>query len=163
MLPNERIHSHQEFRGDIASVRAVEDSIRRTGKYTKGVVMQVSQPIQGEGVPSKVMRELYDVYPSLQTGLGVETDFVVFMGWVLHEPSVAVRFTYDYRSGVAAITIRGGKPDVAKLSAGIPGFQEAFIKLTTGEDKWAKQRENIEKPSSQVGNNPYAITQSKTV
>jgi hypothetical protein len=132
MQPEERVHSHQEFRGSIVSVRVVEDCIRKTGKYTKGIVMQSTEKIQGAAFASKVMRELYDVYPTLQTGLGLDTDFVVFVGWIFSEPTVPVLFKYDYRTGTASITIKGGLQDTDKLNKGIPGFREALLAVKEG-------------------------------
>ena len=58
-----------EFVGSILAVRAVEDTIRATKKYTKGAFSKPPQhPIQGMDFPSRVLTEYYEVYPDTEVG-----------------------------------------------------------------------------------------------
>ena len=111
-----------EFTGSIASVRAVEDCIRTTKKYTKGAFRkQVQHPIQGENFPSKVLIEYYEVYPDTEVSwdmpVGVAFDWL--WGDVV---CIDVLFKYDYRVNKAEIEVKDGAVAVKKLVEGIPGF-----------------------------------------
>lgn len=125
-----------EFSGDILTVRAVEDCIRATHKYTKGLKNPLSgQPkhptaIQGEDFASAVLTEHYEVYPDtdleeiMPLGQAIWKTLDWLGGDILH---IGVQFRYDYRGGnKAKVTIEGGNGVVHALEDGIPGFAEAL-------------------------------------
>lgn len=122
-----------EYKGDIADVRAVEDAIRATNKYTKGLFRsRDNHPVQGNN-PSRVLTEYYEVYP--------DTDLVekrplleaiqAFIHWEWGRDScVEVQITYDYRDGESSrVVIKGGMRAIMKLEGGIPGIKEALAAL----------------------------------
>ena len=122
-----------EFTGDILSVRDAEDCIRLTRKYTKGVFRKVAvYPIQGEGFPSRVLTEYYEVYPDLDIGWNMlATDAWAWVwGDVLH---VDVFFNYNYSTNKAKIIIHGGNGIIRSLEEGVPGLGEAIAKLAIGD------------------------------
>ena len=120
-----------EILGTILSVRAVEDSIRATHKYTKGLFSSHSKhPVQGEDTPSAVVTEFYEVYPDtdLDEILPLGEVITQSLDWLWGDvPCVDVRFMYDYRGGSKAkIVVRGGAAAIAELRKGIPGFGDAL-------------------------------------
>jgi len=110
--------------GDIMSVRAVEDSIRATKKYTKGAFSKpIKHPIQGEDFPSRILTEYYEVYPDVEE---VTWDLFSpeFWSW-LRTRHVDVRFQYDYRQNMALMQVHGGEKAMTALNKAVPGFAEA--------------------------------------
>ena len=118
-----------EFVGSILAVRAVEDTIRATKKYTKGAFKSpVKHPIQGEGFPSRVLTEYYEVYPD--TELGWDMPASEGWAWVWGDtPHIDVLFKYNYQRDKAIVIIHGGNGVVKLLGEGIPGFEEALGKV----------------------------------
>lgn len=129
-----------EFSGSILAVRAVEDCIRATHQYTKGLKNPLSgrtkRPvaIQGEDFPSAVLTEHYEVYPDtdieeiMPLGQAIWKTLDWLGGDVVH---IGVQFRYDYRGGnregdKAKVTIEGGNGVIRALEVGIPGFTEAL-------------------------------------
>jgi hypothetical protein len=122
-----------EFVGTILKVRAVEDTIRATGKYTKGAFKNPTQhPIQGEEFPSRVLTEYYEVYPDLDLDkrLPVWDAMLAFSDWIWGDtPHIDVLFKYNYQRDRAIVIIHGGNGVVKLLGEGIPGFEEALGKV----------------------------------
>lgn len=118
-----------ECKCDILAARELEDIIRATRKYTKGAFSRVQQhPIQGDGFPSKVLTEYYEVYPELE--LGWDMSATDAWAWVWGDVThIDVTFLYDYRDNKARVTIHGGVGAVRGLTAGIPGFLAAFERV----------------------------------
>jgi len=122
-----------EFVGSILMVRAVEDTIRATKKYTKGAFKKpIQHPIQGEDFPSRVLTEYYEVYPDLDLDeqMPVWDAMITFSDWLWGEiPHIDVLFKYNYHRDKAIVVIRGGNGVVKLLKEGIPGFREALDKV----------------------------------
>jgi len=126
-----------EFRGDILSVRTVEDCIRATRKYTKGAFARTqSRPVavQGESFPSKLVTEYYEVYPDLELGWDMSASRAWAWVWgdVTH---INVLFRYDYRADEARVEVSGGAKAVDELAGGIPGFQDALAKIAEERER----------------------------
>ena len=132
-----------EYNGSILAVRAVEDAIRATRKYTKGAFSRRAKhpqtPVQGDA-PSAVLTEYYEVYPDtdLEEILPLGKAFWETLAWLGGAiPHVDVRFLYDYRGGdKAKVVIWGGNGVIQALENGIPGFTEALaaVKVNSGGD-----------------------------
>ncbi len=122
-----------EFSGSVISVRAVEDCIRATGKYTKGAFKRhIHHPEQGEDFPSTVLIEYYEVYPDLD--LDQQMPFwravAKTADWLWGDtPRVDVQFKYNYPDDKAWVIVRGGVDAVQAISQGIPGFEEMLDKV----------------------------------
>ena len=117
-----------EFTGDIISVRAVEDTIHATKKYTKGAFSRPKQPIQGEDFPSRVLTEYYEVYPEVEISLDMGIIDAVF--WLAGDtPHIDVVFRYNYLRNSAMVLVYGGNGVVNMLKGGIPGFGDALAKV----------------------------------
>ena len=120
------IHLSNELKGNIACIRALEDCIRVTKKYTKGAFRKTfNHPIQGEDFPSKVLTEYYEVYPELEVTWNMPAGKAIDWLWgdVKH---IDVHFFYDYRINIASIKIKNGADGMNELIGGIPGFKEAL-------------------------------------
>ncbi len=118
-----------EFTGCILDVRAVEDCVRDTRKYTKGAFSRPAKhPIQGEDFPSEVLSEYYEVYPDLELGWNMlATDA---WAWVWGDtPHIDMRFLYNYRDNKGKIVIYGDNGVVNMLKEGIPNFTKTMAKL----------------------------------
>lgn len=117
-----------EYIGNVLEVRAVEDTIRATKKYTKGAFTRpIHHPIQGEDFPSRVLTEHYEVYPDLdisRMSLGQAWEWVT--GYVDH---IDVLFKYDYKNNKGIVIIRGGHTIVDQLKEGIPYFKKELEKV----------------------------------
>ena len=126
MRENRRTQNGTTFTGNIVNVRAVEDCIRATKKFTKGAFKsEVHHPTQGDEFPSKVLTEYYEVYP--ETELSWDMLATVAWAWVWgNETHIDVLFKYDYRMNRASVIIKNGHESVRKLAKGIPGFSEAL-------------------------------------
>ncbi len=122
-----------EFVGDVMNVRAVEDAIRATKKYTKGAFRKtVEHPLQGEEFPSRVLTEYYEVYPDLDLDrkMGTWDALMTFSDWIWGDtPHIDVLFKYNYQRNRAIVIIRGGNGVAELLREGIPGFGEALDKV----------------------------------
>jgi len=121
-----------EFTGNILTVRAVEDCIRATKKYSEGMLTRFSrhpvQPIQGEDFPSRVLTKYYEVYPEMEVGLDMSIIDAVFLQ-AGETPHVEVRFHYNYQRNRAMITVYGGDGVVELLEDGIPGLKEMLANV----------------------------------
>ena len=121
-----------EFKGNIVAIRAVEDCIRATKKYTEGVgTMREKHPIQGEGFASKVFCKYYEVYPDVE--LSWDMPAGVALDWLWGETScLDLIFKYDYRSNKATLTVKGGNGAVKELAGKIPDFSELLAIVVAG-------------------------------
>ena len=123
-----------EFTGNISSVRAVEDCIRATKKYTEGIgTMRKHHPIQGEDFPSKVFCKYYEIYPEIE--LSWDMPAGVALDWLWQDTlCLDVMFKYDYRANKASVTIRDGGKAIKELSKSIPNFRKALVAITNGNN-----------------------------
>lgn len=119
------------YKGDIVSVRAVEDAIRATRKYTKGAFSRPAQhPIQGEELPSRTLTEYYEVYPDMDIGNVWQMKATDLWAWVWGDTQhIDVRFQYHYQSNEGKLVIHGGPSVVAALCSGVPGFGDVLGSL----------------------------------
>ena len=122
------------FTGTIESVRAVEDSIRATKRYTEGLgTMRVRHPIQGEDFPSKKFRKWYEVSPF--TDVHWDMPMGVAIDWLWKDVVlIDVIFEYDYRVNKASVEVINGKGAFGELVKGIPGFREAMKRVVAGNN-----------------------------
>ncbi len=122
-----------EFVGDITAVRAIEDCIRVTRKYTKGAFRKpATHPIQGGEFPSRVLTEYYEVYPDLELGWDMSASDAWAWVWgdVIH---IDVLFEYDYRVNKAKVVVFGNNGVVDVLREGIPDFGDRLIEVASHE------------------------------
>jgi len=128
-----------EYVGKIPLIRAVEDSIRATKKYTEGIrTMRTHHPIQGEEFPSKVFCKYYEVYPAVNIRGGAFWDLPVgvALDWLWRDtPCIDVIFKYDYRENKASILIEDGTVAVKALANAIPKFSDTLAKVIENETK----------------------------
>lgn len=123
-------NNSSEYSGNILNIRAIEDSIRATKKYTEGVrTMFRKHPVQGIDFPSPVFCKHYEVYPDM---LEVSWDMPIgdFIDWLSQETlCIDVMFHYDYPQNKAFIEVSDGASAVRKLANSIPGFSDALAKI----------------------------------
>ena len=119
----------QEYNGHILEVRAVEDTIRATRKYTKGAFNRtVKHPIQGEEFPSRMLSEHYEVYPEMEISWDMPASDA--WAWVWGDtPHIDVRFDYNYQSNKGRVVVFGNDGVVNMLREGIPNFSETLERL----------------------------------
>lgn len=121
-------YSDDKFTGNIGDIRAVEDTIRATKKYTEGVFTPKKvYPVQGEEFASRTFCKRYDVYPDIDVSweMPVGSALTWLFGNVVY---VEVTFKYDYRANKAEILVKGGPNAVKELARAIPGFSETLAK-----------------------------------
>jgi hypothetical protein len=119
-----------ELTGWIKQVRAVEDSIRTSGKYTEAIsTLGNNHPIQGSEFTSRMVTKKYEVYPDIK----VDWDMSALKAWAglvfAETKMIDVVFRYDYRDNHADVKIVDGEEGVEDLKKAIPGFREAIEKL----------------------------------
>jgi len=121
-----RIKKGKEVYGNIISIRALEDCIRATKKYTEGIqTIRKTHPVQGEELPSRVFYKYYEVYPDMEVGL--DMDYRDFADWVWGDTAcIDVMFHYDYRANKASVLVRDGDGAVKKLMESILGFGDVL-------------------------------------
>lgn len=131
----------QELFGDILSVRAVEDTVRATHKYTEGIFSRYNKKeekrIQGGDFPSRIVTHYYEVYPDLDLedemtmwdALLTTSDFL--WGAI---PMVEIIFVYNYVRNRAVVTVRGGNGVMEMLENGIPGWKEKLEEVKEPEE-----------------------------
>lgn len=124
-------HNGSEFVSNITSIRAIEDCIRATKKYTEGIsTIRKQHPIQGEGFPSKVFCKYYEVYPRLEISWDMPAG--IALDWLWGEYTcIDVMFKYDYRVNEASINVKDGALAVKELARTIPDFSETLAKAIT--------------------------------
>jgi hypothetical protein len=128
-----------EWTGNIMDVRAVEDSIRSTKKYTKGAFTSAEKhPIQGAAFPSRVLTEFYEVSPFIE--LSLNTSLKDCWNWLTNKtPTYQVLFRYDYRNNTGRVILKGTSEAVVNLCEGIPGFKDKIEVLDNGRAKKEQQ------------------------
>ena len=131
-----------EFIGSIGDVRAIEDCIRATKKYTEGVqTIRKVHPIQGEDFPSKEFCKLYEVYPDVEVSWDMPVG--VAIEWLWRDVTcIDVLFKYDYRTNRAIVLVRDGPVAVRELEKSIPHLSKVMTKVTvkgTGTEHAEKQ------------------------
>jgi hypothetical protein len=100
-----------EYTGSITEIRAVEDCIRATKKYTEGVMSKKHpQLIQGEDFPSRVLHKHYEFYPDT--------------------PCIRMSFRYDYRINKATISFPDNR-DIHELIKMVPGFETTLSAIVS--------------------------------
>jgi len=116
--------------GNIGDIRAIEDCIRATKKYTEGLgTMRTRHPIQGDEFPSKVFSKYYEVYPKVEVSWDMPAGVALDLLWG-DTPCLVVIFHYDYRANEASMTVRDGPEAKKQMIEAIPGFGEAVEKAT---------------------------------
>ena len=144
-----------EFTGDIISVRAVEDCIRASRKYTECLFTKVNknpEPIQGADFPSRVVTKNYEVYPDVEVGWNMSIIDAAF--WLADCPGhIDVRFSYSYPLNRARITVYGGSGVVQLLRDCIPGITDVLGCLAS--DRSGSVR-NSELPQEKTTGNDLA-------
>jgi len=126
-----------EFTGDIVSVRAAEDCIRATHKYTEGVARFPSPPIQGDGFPSRALTKFYEVYPDLD--LSEHKPFwdavMAASDWLWGDtPHIDVHFRYNYTNNRAKMTVGGSNGAMKSLISAVPGLEKALAGLVAPQE-----------------------------
>ena len=117
------------FSGNIGSIRAVEDTIRTTRKYTEGIgTMGYHHPIQGTEFSSKMFVKYYEVYPYININWGMPAGQAADLLWG-DARRIDVVLRYDYRVNRATMSIKEGDKAIVDLVEGIPGFKEALDKV----------------------------------
>jgi len=127
-------NKRSEFKGTIIAVRAVEDCIRATKKYTEGIgTVRKRHPIQGEDFPSKMFCKYYEVYPDME--LSWDMPAGVALDWLWGEtPCIDVLFNYDYRANKASVIVQDGSRAVQELTKAIPDFSDELARVTANGD-----------------------------
>jgi hypothetical protein len=124
-----------KFSGNIETIRAVEDCIRATKKYTEGIsTIRQHHPIQGEDFPSRVFGKYYEVYPKTEISWNMPVNTAVDWLWC-DVPCINLTFHYDYRSNEAYVLVKNGDGVMSELMDNIPGIEEALKKTIEGEGK----------------------------
>ena len=121
-----RVKKGKEVYGNIMAIRALEDCIRTTKKYTEGIqTIRKTHPVQGDELPSRVFYKYYEVYPDMEVGLDMHIKD--FADWVAGDtPCIDIMFHYDYRANKASVLVRDGTEAIKMLAASIPGFSDAI-------------------------------------
>jgi hypothetical protein len=119
-----------EYAGDILSMRAVEDCIRATRRYTKGAFTREKlrptvQAIQGDSFPSRVITEYYEVYPEMDVSWDMPVSDFIEWAWG-DTPHIDIRFFYNYSANKANMVIHGSNGVLKMLKDGIPGLEDAL-------------------------------------
>ncbi len=120
----------KEYRGRIMAVRAVEDAIRASHKYTEGIktMLQKHPKLQGEDFAARRFCKYYEVYPDVIVSMDMPLE--TFIDWIWGDKRhIDVVLTYDYRCDKAGVVIKKGNGAVQELSDAIPGFGEAIRNL----------------------------------
>ena len=118
-----------EYEGNINNIRAVEDCIRATKKYTVGIgSLRSKHPVQGNGFTSKVFSMHYEVYPDVNLSWDMPAGKALDWLWGEYD-CLDVRFTYNYPTNKAWVAIRDGTTGVKVLAKAIPGFSDALARV----------------------------------
>jgi hypothetical protein len=139
-----------EFTGTILEIRAMEDCVRTTKKYTKGAFSRPAQhPIQGDDFPSKVITEYYEVYPDMEVGM--DMSIIDFALWLADEtPHIDVRFNYNYQRNRAMMIVFGGNDAMRALTDGIPGLRDVLPKAGIDDTATAGRQLHALKPAPPI-------------
>ncbi|MDD5220910.1 MAG: hypothetical protein PHV11_10110 [Candidatus Bipolaricaulis sp.] len=118
------------FSGNIVDIRAIEDCIRATRKYTEGIgTMRFKHPVQGEDSHSRVFCKYYEVCPDTEVHWDMPAGTA--LEWVTGKVKlVDIRFYYDYRANKASVIVCDGDKNIDELSAKIPRFKELLAAVS---------------------------------
>ncbi len=125
-----------EFAGNILTVRAAEDCIRATSKYSEGVNSRLfsHHPAQGELFPSRVLTKYYEVHPEIDIDQIRSFWDAAYTAadWLWSDtPIVNVLFRYNYLTNRAWVYVYGGEAALALLKDKIPGLTDMLKKVVT--------------------------------
>jgi hypothetical protein len=136
-----------EYEGNIESIRAVEDSIRATKKYTEGIgTIRIKHPIQGEDFPSRAFCKYYEVYPDTEISWDMPAGKA--LDWLWHDVTcIDVRFWYDYNTNKATIIVHDGPEAVKELARAIPMFSDTLAVVLSGNNGKRGQDNAVETQS----------------
>lgn len=124
-----------EFQGKIAEIRAVEDAIRQTKKYTEGLSsIGKEHPTQGREFPSKAFSKCYEIYPDVVVSIDMPVSVAIDWLWA-DTTCINARFWYDYRNDKASFKVVGGDESLRRLLQCIPGMLNLLLALATGTDE----------------------------
>lgn len=128
------------YTGNIEVIRAVEDCIRATKKYTEGIgTMRRQHPIQGEEFPSKTFVKYYEVYPDTEISWNMPANVAIDWLWA-DTPRIDMMFYYNYRSNEARVVIKNGNGAIQKLIDNIPNLKTVLEKT---EERYGKHLEKV--------------------
>ena len=139
-----------KYSGSIGSVRAVEDCIRESKRYTEGVFHKhVNHAIQGESFPSRVFTKYYEVYPDLVISWDMPAGKA--LDWLWGEYLfIEVFFFYDYRNNKASIVITDGKDAVNILKTKIAGVARTLSQLKLESNGGTPDALGVNSPKGQA-------------
>lgn len=125
-MTQEKSRNKNVVTSNIAGIRAIEDCIRATRKYTEGIgTIRKQHPIQGTDFPSRVFCKYYEVYP--ETELSWDMPAGVALDWLWGDIlRVDITFRYDYRTNKASMVVQDGPAAVLGLEKTIPEFRAAL-------------------------------------
>ena len=138
MRQSRRVKNGYEYSGDILLVRAVEDCIRATKRYTESIgTMRHKHPIQGEDFQSRVFCKRYEVFPDIDIDEKMNwwKAALTTSDWLWGDNRIDMLFNYDYRDNKASIVIEDGKTAIKELGQAIPGFSDALASVIMSKDK----------------------------
>ena len=135
-----RVQKGVKYYGNVFTIRAIEDCIRATRKYSEGIrTKRKHHPhseIQGEDFPTPVFIKYYEVYPDMEIGWDMQVSD--FLDWLWQDTlCIDIWFHYDYRCNKGSIEIRDGQEAVKKLEDTIPSFKKS-IQVVNGKDNKTK-------------------------
>lgn len=131
-----------KYTGTILDVRAVENTIRATERYTKVISRKKRKEyqIQGEEFSSRTVIEFYEVHPDIDIGKQrplreIWETIKDASDWLWGDtPMVEVTFVYYQARNEALVDVYGGNGVLKMLEDGIPGWKEALEKVGQEED-----------------------------
>lgn len=131
-----------KFGGNIETIRAVEDCVRASKRYTEGITtIRRQHPVQGEEFASKAFSKYYEVYPETEISWNMPANTA--LDWLFSDtPRINMVFFYDYRNNSANVRISDGDGAVKALVRNISGIRDALDKATevNGRNHPAEQR-----------------------
>lgn len=130
-----------EFAANITAIRAIEDCIRATKKYTEGIrtIRKAHPAQQGEDSINRVFCKHYEVYPD--TKISWDMPAGTALDWLWGDVTcIDVLFRYDYRVNRASVEIRDGPVAVKELARAIPGFASS-IAVVVKKDEESQRRD----------------------
>lgn len=137
------------FTGNIGGMRAVEDAIRASRRYTEGIetlrTRHPAYPVQGEGFASRVFCKHYEVYPDMELTWDMPAGKAI--DWLWGDVAcTAVTFKYDYRTNEAEVTVKGGPAKVQELSDKIPGFADTLAMMLAAHTEPLLSAQSVAEP-----------------
>jgi hypothetical protein len=115
-----------EYAGNITEIRAVEDCIRATKRYTEGILSKKHpQQIQGDDFPSRTLHKHYEFYPNVSE-ISWNMPVNTAIDWLYSDtPCIKLSFRYDYRTNQATVIVADDR-DITELNKTVPGFDIAI-------------------------------------